>query len=182
MAAFESLLPLWARSAEPTVDKGIQSLSGKEYDLEVARTAVAIDGRRSKAITINGRLPAPLLRWREGDEIVLRVRNRLEEDTSIHWHGILVPYRMDGVPGISFPGIKPGETFAYRFRVPQSGTYWYHSHSGLQEQIGHYGPLVIDPEGRDPIEFDREYVIVLSDWTFAGPKRVFAKLKRCTIT
>ncbi|MCY4588853.1 MAG: copper resistance system multicopper oxidase [Bryobacterales bacterium] len=178
VAAFESLLPLWARSAEPTVDKGIQPLSGKEYDLEVAPATVAIDGRRGKAITINGKLPAPLLRWREGDEIVLRVTNHLEEDTSIHWHGILVPYQMDGVPGISFPGIKPGETFAYRFRVPQSGTYWYHSHSGLQEQLGHYGPLVIDPEGRDPIESDREYVMVLSDWTFAGPKRVFAKLKK----
>ena len=178
MAALESLLPLWARSAEPTADKGIQPLSGKEYDLDVARTAVTIDGRRGKAITINGRLPAPLLRWREGDEIVLRVTNHLEEDTSIHWHGILVPYQMDGVPGISFPGIKPGETFAYRFRVPQSGTYWYHSHSGLQEQLGHYGPLVIEPEGPEPVEFDREHVIVLSDWTFAGPERVFAKLKK----
>ena len=178
LAALEVLLPPWARSAQSTADKGIQPLSGKEYDLEIARAAVTIDGRRGKAITVNGQLPAPLLRWREGDEIVLRVTNRLDEDTSIHWHGILVPYQMDGVPGISFPGIKPGETFIYRFRVPQNGTYWYHSHSGLQEQLGHYGPLVIEPRGPDPVEFDREHVIVLSDWTFTSPHRIFAKLKK----
>ncbi|MEX0645116.1 MAG: copper resistance system multicopper oxidase, partial [Parvularculaceae bacterium] len=113
-----------------------------------------------------------------GDEITLNVTNRLDEDTSIDWHGVLVPFTMDGVPGMSFPGIKPGETFTYRFPVKQSGTYWYHSHSGLQEQSGHYGPIVIDPKGKDPVAYDREFVIVLSDWTFASPERLFARLKK----
>lgn len=178
IAALGSLLPPWARSATPGVSKGIRPLFGNQFDLEIAERAVGIDGRQSKAITVNGQLPAPLLRWKEGDDVVLRVSNRLTEDTSIHWHGILVPFQMDGVPGVSFPGIKPGKTFEYRFRVPQSGTYWYHSHSGAQEQIGHYGPIVIEPKGADPVAFDREYVVVLSDWPSSSPERIFAKLKK----
>ena len=178
LASLAALLPPWARSAELGATKGISPLEGNRYDLEIAESVVTIDGRKSKAITVNGQLPAPLLRWKEGDDIVLRVTNRLTEDTSIHWHGILVPFHMDGVPGISFPGIKPGNTFEYKFQVPQNGTYWYHSHSGLQEQIGHYGPIVIEPKGPDPVAFDREYVVVLSDWPSANPERVFAKLKK----
>ncbi|MEO5924647.1 MAG: copper resistance system multicopper oxidase [Bryobacteraceae bacterium] len=179
-------LPTWAQSAAETHGghavaanlHGLEAISGKTYDLVIDHASVRVDGKEGHAITVNGQLPGPLLRWREGDEIELRVTNRLEEDTSIHWHGILLPFQMDGVPGISFPGIKPGETFTYRFKVKQSGTYWYHSHSNLQEQIGHYGPIVIDPAGTDPVEFDREYVVVLSDWTFMHPHRVFEQLKK----
>ncbi len=178
LAALHSLAPPWARGAEAAAGTAMEGLSGTSFDLEIGHTRVTIDGRPGKATTVNGQLPAPLLRWREGDDIVVRVTNRLAEDTSIHWHGLLVPFQMDGVPGVSFPGIKPGETFVYRFRVPQSGTYWYHSHSGLQEQLGHYGPIIIEPRGVDPVEFDREYVVVLSDWTFTDPWRVFAKLKK----
>lgn len=139
-----------------------------------------IDGRRGEGITMNGQLPAPLLRWREGDDVILNVTNMLDESTSIHWHGILLPFQMDGVPGVTFPGIKPGETFTYRFPVRQAGTYWYHTHSGLQEQLGHYGPIVIEPSGTDPVTFDREYVIVLSDWSFESPQRIFSKLKKAS--
>ncbi len=174
----QGLLPTWARSATLDGGTGLQALTGTAFDLQIARTPVTIDGRRGRAITINGTIPAPLLRWREGDELTLRVTNRLEEDTSIHWHGILLPFQMDGVPGVTFPGIKPGETFTYRFPVKQAGTYWYHSHSGLQEQLGHYGPLVIDPAGPDPVAYDREHILVLSDWAFEDPHRIFAKLKK----
>ena len=178
--ALSALLPPWARSAASPArpPAGGAVLSGQEFDLEIAPTTVEIDGRPGRAITVNGQLPAPLLRWREGDDITLRVTNRLEEDTSIHWHGILLPAGMDGVPGVSFPGIRPGETFTYRFPVRQAGTYWYHSHSGLQEQAGHYGPLVIDPREASPVPADREYVLVLSDWTFLDPHSVFDRLKK----
>ena len=129
------------------------------------------------ATTVNGTLPAPTLRWQEGDTVTLRVTNRLKEDTSIHWHGILLPTGMDGVPGLSFPGIRPGETFDYQFQVRQSGTYWYHSHSGFQEQTGLYGAIVIDPERPDPVSADRDHVVLLSDWTDEDPMNVFRKLK-----
>ena len=128
---------------------------------------------------MNGSLPAPTLRWRQGDTVKLRVSNDLfEEDTSIHWHGILLPANMDGVPGLSFHGIRPGEAYAYQFSVKQSGTYWYHSHSGFQEQRGVYGAIIIDPLEPAPFEYDAEHVIVLSDWTDESPERVFAKLKK----
>ena len=147
-------------------------------DLTIARTPVTIDGRTSaQPITTNGSLPAPLIRLKEGREAVLRVHNQLDEPTSIHWHGILLPYQMDGVPGVSFAGIGPGETFEYRFPLRQSGTYWYHSHSGLQEQLGHYGPLIVDPAEPEPFEYDREYAVVLSDWTFDDPDSVMRNLK-----
>ncbi len=178
LAALSALLPDWTRSAWAASGTTLPSLSGPTFDLTIAAQRFSVDGRQGDAITINGSIPAPILRWREGETVTLRVTNRLEQDTSIHWHGILVPPQMDGVPGVSFPGIKPGETFTYQFPVRQAGTYWYHSHSGLQEQLGHYGPLVIDPAGPDPVAFDREYVVVLSDWTFANPHRVFSKLKK----
>ncbi len=179
VAALGSLLPAWARSGAGTASTGLTTLSGTSFDLEVGHTPITIDGRLGHAVTVNGHVPAPLLRWREGDEIVLRVTNHLHDhDTSIHWHGLLVPFYMDGVPGISFPGIKPGETFTYKFRVPQNGTYWYHSHSGMQEQLGHYGPIIIEPRGPDPVAYDREYVVVLSDWTFSDAHRLFGKLKK----
>jgi CopA family copper-resistance protein len=147
-------------------------------DLRVARTRVAIGGRRGEAVTLNGVLPAPLLRFQEGREVMIRVHNALDEDTSIHWHGVIVPNAMDGVPQVNFPGIRPGETFVYRFPVRQYGTYWYHAHSAFQEQLGHYGPLVIEPRKRAPFTWDREHVVMLSDWTFEDPHRIFAKLKK----
>lgn len=178
LLAFHSVLPAWARSGHENKLTGLAALTGSSFDLNVTKSTSVVGGKVGPSILINGHLPAPLLRWREGDEITLRVTNHLKVDTSIHWHGILLPFQMDGVPGVTFPGIKPGETFTYEFPLIQSGTYWYHSHSGLQEQIGHYGPIVIEPKDADPVAFDREYVIVLSDWTFENPHRVFAKLKK----
>lgn len=170
LAATGVLAPAWAR--------GVPAQTMTDVDLTIAETAFSANGRRGIATTINGGVPGPLLRFREGDDVTLRVTNRLKEDTSIHWHGILLPNGMDGVPGVNFDGIKPGQTFVYKFPVRQSGTYWYHSHSGLQEQLGHYGPMIIDPAGEDRVAYDREHVIVLSDWTFENPDRVFAKLKK----
>ena len=152
-------------------------LSGTQFDLEIVESAVNFTGNPRIATTINGSLPAPTLRWREGDTVTIRVTNRLKETTSIHWHGIILPFEMDGVPGISFRGIQPGETFTYQFKVQQNGTYWYHSHSGMQEATGVYGAIIIDPAQDDPIRADREYVVQLSDWTDEDPMRVLAKLK-----
>ncbi len=171
-------LPTWARTGADTDLTGIKTLSGNVFDLTVSESRRAIAGQAARSILVNEQLPAPLLRWREGDELTLRVTNKLMVDTSIHWHGILLPFHMDGVPGLSFPGIKPGETFTYKFSLSQAGTYWYHSHSGLQEQLGHYGPIIVEPAEPDPVQFDREFVVVLSDWTFEDPHRVFAKLKK----
>lgn len=177
-AALQSTLPAWARSGSATQLAGLSALSGREFDLNVAQTTRTINGEPSRAILVNGHLPAPLLRWCEGDTVTLNVTNHLAVDTSIHWHGILLPFQMDGVPGVTFPGIKSGETFTYEFPLVQAGTYWYHSHSGLQEQIGHYGPIVIEPQAHDPVQYDREYVVVFSDWTFENPHHVFARLKK----
>jgi len=154
-------------------------LRGASFDLSIGETPMNFTGSTKMAQTINGSIPGPLIRWREGDTVTLRVANRLaDENTSIHWHGVVLPADMDGVPGLSFRGIRPGETFTYQFDVRQAGTYWYHSHSGFQEQRGIYGPLVIEPRGDDPIKSDREHVILLSDWTDETPERVFAKLKK----
>ena len=149
-----------------------------EYSLVIDETKVNITGRERTAMAINDAVPGPALRWREGEEVTLHVTNRLSEPTSIHWHGVIVPNTMDGVPGISFEHIRPGETFTYRFTVKQSGTYWYHSHSGLQEQAGVYSPLIIDPAKPEPFRYDREYVVMLSDWTDENPNRIMAKLKK----
>jgi CopA family copper-resistance protein len=166
-----------ARAAAGTATGLAKVLSGTEFDLTIAETPVNFTGAPRMATTVNGSLPAPTLRWREGDTVTLRVTNRLAEEASIHWHGILLPFQMDGVPGISFKGIAPGETFTYRFKVQQTGTYWYHSHSGMQESTGVYGAIIIDPAGGDPIRADREYVVQLSDWSDEDPMRVFHKLK-----
>ena len=168
--------PGWAGGSD-TVNRGAPVLAGTEFDLVVAELPVNFTGNPRMATTINGSIPAPTLRWREGDTVTIRVTNKLRESTSIHWHGIILPYQMDGVPGISFKGIAPGETFTYRFKVEQSGTYWYHSHSGMQEQTGMYGAIVIEPAGGETIRADRDHVIQLSDWTDEDPMRVFAKLK-----
>ncbi len=176
-------LGLWPRAglalqAQPEV------LAGTDFTLSVGETLVNYTGKTRPAVTVNGRLPAPLLRWKEGSTVTLRVRNDLPRgsihgpDTSIHWHGILLPANMDGVPGMSFDGIRPGESYLYRFRVRQAGTYWYHSHSGYQEQGGLYGPLVIDPAGPEPHPSDREHVLLFSDWTDMDPADLFARLKK----
>ncbi|MCG8001738.1 MAG: copper resistance system multicopper oxidase [Candidatus Thiodiazotropha lotti] len=156
------------------------ALRGTEFDLTLAEQAVNFTGAPRVATTVNGSLPAPLLRWRVGDTVTLRVTNLLPETSSIHWHGIILPSAMDGVPGIAddFQGIRSGETFIYRFPVTQSGTYWYHSHSGFQEQTGLYGPIIIDPRESDPVEYDRDYVVMLSDWTDEDPNDVYRKLKK----
>jgi CopA family copper-resistance protein len=152
-------------------------LRGTEFDLVVAESPVNFTGNPRMATTINGSIPAPTLRWREGDTVTIRVTNRLRQATSVHWHGMLLPFQMDGVPGISFKGIAPGEAFVYRFKVLQSGTYWYHSHSGMQEQTGMYGAIVIEPTGGETLKATRDYVVQLSDWTDEDPMRVMAKLK-----
>lgn len=152
--------------------------SAAVYDLVIEEKTVNITGRERTATAISGTVPGPVLRWREGEEVTINVTNRLREPTSIHWHGILVPAPMDGVPGLSFDGISPGQTFTYRFTVKQSGTYWYHSHSALQEQSGMYAPLIIDPAQPAPYRYDREYVVLLSDWTDENPHRVMGKLKK----
>ena len=180
-AALGALLPAWARSATPGLPKPQPSavLSGPDIALTIAHTPHAVDGRMGRAVTINGTVPAPLVRLKQGQNVRIAVTNRLkDEDTSIHWHGIILPFQMDGVPGVSFPGIRPGETFVYEFPIVQSGTYWYHSHSGLQEQMGHYGPLIFDPAEPDPVHYDREHVVVLSDFSFMHPHMIFNKLKQ----
>ena len=136
--SFAGARPTWAQSVSHGLAvKGSGVLTGTSIDLAIAESAFVVDGRQGHAVTINGSIPAPLLRLKEGDTVRLRVANHLNEDTSIHWHGLLVPFQMDGVPGVSFPGIKPHTTFEYEFALKQAGTYWYHSHSGLQEQLGH---------------------------------------------
>lgn len=168
----------WARTALAGGQlPGRAVLSGTDFALDIAETPVNYTGTPRLATTVNGLLPGPVLRWREGDTVTLRVRNRLRVPTSIHWHGILLPSAMDGVPGLSFAGIPPGETFTYRFPVRQSGTYWYHSHSGFQEQTGLYGALVIDPAAADPVHADRDYTVLLSDWTDEDPMKIFHTLK-----
>lgn len=170
------MLPSWARAGE--AGRSPAALSGETIKLTVGHTMARIDGRSGHAVTVNGSIPGPLIRLKEGQNVRLSVTNALaDEDTSIHWHGLLVPFQMDGVPGVSFPGIKPGETFTYDFPVRQAGTYWWHSHSGLQEQVGLYAPMIIDPAGEDPIPYDREHVVMLSDWSFLHPHELFRKLK-----
>ena len=167
----------WRSALAVPAPAAAAELRGTEFHLEIGETPVNFTGAARIGTTVNGQLPAPLLRWREGDTVTLRVTNRLREQTSIHWHGILLPANMDGVPGLSFNGIGPGETYHYHFQLKQSGTYWYHSHSMFQEQAGLYGAIVIDPRRRDPIASDRDYTVLLSDWTDEDPMRLFNKLK-----
>ncbi len=169
----------WRALAQARAPQAQSVLRGTSFDLSIGDTPMNFTGLTRPALAINGSIPGPVLRWREGDTVTLRVANRLaHEDTSIHWHGIILPADMDGVPGLSFHGIRPGETCTYRFDVRQSGTFWYHSHSGFQEQRGVYGPLIIEPHGDDSTRADREHVILLSDWTDEDPARVYAKLKK----
>jgi len=164
--------------ASPSNRLGPSMLKGNQFDLNIGYQPVNFTGKDRMATAVNGSVPAPILRWREGERVTLRVKNNLAVDSSIHWHGLILPTEMDGVPGLSFDGIKPGESFEYQFDVNQSGTYWYHSHSGFQEQTGLYGAIIIDPKEADPVSYDREYVVMLSDWSDEDPEAIYAKLKK----
>ncbi len=184
-SALPLCLPVWARGQGLAHDHSAHAAAALDtqaaprvFDLSIGPASHTVGGRAGAAMTINGTVPGPLLRWREGEQAVLRVSNHLRETTSLHWHGLLVPNDMDGVPGVTFDGIAPGETFEYRFPIRQSGTYWYHSHSGFQEQAGVYGPIVIEPAGPERAPYEREHVIVLSDWSFMAPTRIFDVLKK----
>ena len=171
-------MPAWAQPVSGGIMKPFPTVSGTDIALTIDRFPLIVDGKRTPAIGVNGTVPAPLIRLKEGQNVRLAVSNKLDVDSSIHWHGLLVPFPMDGVPGISFPGIRPRSTFTYDFPVKQAGTYWYHSHSGTQEQEGLYGPIVIDPAGADPIAYDREHVIVLADHSPMHGDEIFRKLKQ----
>ena len=177
LAAFPSVLHAASSLVAGTITGTVPELSGKVIDLVIDESPVNFTGVVRMATTINGSIPAPTLRLKEGDDVTIRVTNKLSVPSSIHWHGIILPYQMDGVPGISFKGIMPGETFVYKFKLQQSGTYWYHSHSGFQEMTGMYGALIIEPREKDIISADNEHVIQLSDWTDDDPMDLFRKLK-----
>ncbi len=171
-------LPSTLSFAATAAHSAVTTLCGTRFDLDIGYRNVNFTGRERPATVINGSIPGPVLRWQEGDRVTLRVTNHLAHDTSIHWHGMILPADMDGVPGISFAGIAPGETFTYQFDVRQNGTFWYHSHSGFQEQTGVYGSIVIDPQQADTVAYDRDYVVLLSDWSDEKPERIYAKLKK----
>lgn len=153
-------------------------LTGNKFFLDIDYTTVNLTGNRAVATTVNGQISGPTLVWQEGETVTIHVTNHLKKSSSIHWHGIILPPAMDGVPGISFNGIPPGETFTYRFKVQQHGTYWYHSHSDFQEQTGVYGAIVIKPKRREPFRYDKDYVVVLSDWSDEKPTTIYKKLKQ----
>ncbi len=177
LAASGLAMPAWAKGGSLThAMQGPGEMSGERIGLTVDRHHFGVGGRSGHAIAVNGTVPGPLLRLREGQNVRIDVANNLAEDTSIHWHGLLLPFQFDGVPGVSFPGIKPGETFTYEFPIRQSGTYWWHSHSGLQEQAGHYGPIVIESAEPDP-RYDRDYVVLLSEFTPRHPHEIARLLK-----
>ena len=169
-----SLIPCPLRSA---LAAPAPVLSGTEFQLEIGTVPLTLNDRQAVGTGVNGQIPAPILRWREGDTVTLAVTNRLSEPSSIHWHGVRTPSSMDGVPGLSFRGIAPGETFVYRFPVHQSGTYWHHSHSMFQEQTGLYGAIVITPKAGYAQAFDRDYVVLLSDWSSEPPEAIVSNLK-----
>jgi CopA family copper-resistance protein len=171
-------LPAWAQPLSKGLVRPLPTVSGSDIALTIGQVSVEVDGKISRAIGINGTVPGPLIRLKEGQRVRLRVQNTLDEDSSIHWHGLLVPFDMDGVPGVSFPGIMPRSTFDYEFELSHAGTYWYHSHSAYQEEDGVYGPIVIDPVGADPVAYDREHVLVLSDHSPLAGATIYRKLKQ----
>ncbi|MCX7865022.1 MAG: copper resistance system multicopper oxidase [Novosphingobium sp.] len=187
LSAASLAVPAWAqghslhggrRGAEgPLIPAGFGELRGEVIDLAIGSGHRIVEGRRGPGVAINGTVPGPLIRLIEGQKVRINVTNTLAEDTSLHWHGLLVPFHMDGVPGISFPGIRPGETFTYEFSIRQSGTYWYHSHSGLQEQAGNYAPLIIEPADGEPVAADRDYILLLSDFTTHDPHYIMNRLR-----
>ena len=168
----------WPGFSLADIDKSVPELHGPLLDLVIGEQHVNFTGHERRAITVNGSLPAPVLRFKEGDELIFNVRNTLNEDTSIHWHGLVLPAAMDGVPGLSFHGIAPGTSFRYQFPLKQSGTYWYHSHSAMQEARGLYGAIIVEPQKPEPFQYDREHVVLLSDWSDEDPHWILAKLKK----
>ncbi len=183
-------VPAWARGksvhrghstghggGKTLIPAGFDEVSGDVIDLRIGNGYRIVAGRRGPGVAVNGSVPGPLIRLTEGQNVRMNVTNNLDVDSSVHWHGLLLPFQYDGVPGISFPGIRPDETFAYEFPIRQSGTYWYHSHSGLQEQSGHYGPMIIEPRGGDPIRADRDYILLLSDFTTLDPHFIMNRLR-----
>jgi len=168
------ITPLSAKTF--SIDRS-HDLKGTEFLLVIGKTAVNLTGTPAMATTVNGQISGPTLHFNEGDTVTIKVYNGLDVDSSIHWHGLILPPAMDGVPGISFEGIKPKETFTYTITLRQSGTYWYHSHSGFQEQSGVYGAIVIHPKEKEPYDFDRDYVVSLSDWSDEKPESIYRKLK-----
>ncbi|MGE0275982.1 MAG: copper resistance system multicopper oxidase [Nitrospiraceae bacterium] len=177
-AAAEHFLPPWVVTSRGAESHSSAVLSGEVIDLTISETPFTVDGRTAVAMAINGMIPGPIIRLKEGQDITLRVANQLKEISSIHWHGILLPPEMDGVPGVSFGGINPGTTFIYRFPIKQNGTYWFHSHSGGQELQGMYAPMVIDPIQPEAFQYDRDYVVMLSDWSFESPHTLLSNLKK----
>lgn len=178
LAGLDGLVPAYAAELAGLRRSASAAAVEQAINLQVRLASLQIDNQAASAVTVNGTIPGPLVRLQEGQTTTMQVSNQLAEDTSIHWHGLILPAAMDGVPGVSYAGIKPGETFTYQFPVEQNGTYWYHSHSGLQEQLGHFGPIIIDPIDPEPFAYDREYVVMLSDWTFEDPYKILVKLKR----
>ncbi|AUW59780.1 copper resistance system multicopper oxidase [Sphingobium sp. SCG-1] len=178
LSSAEALFPAWARGGTAGVGQGGDVLSGDSIHIDIGHSRIVIGEREAHAVTANGTMPGPMIRLKEGQQVRLSVANGLDEDTSIHWHGLIVPFQYDGVPGISFPGIKPGRVFDYVFPIRQSGTYWYHSHSNMQEAMGLFGPLIIDPAGEEPAPYDREHVILLSDWSNVHPHSLLRRLKQ----
>ncbi len=186
LAGLAASVPAWAQGHSvhgrhgrggPLIPAGFDEVSGEVINLSIGSGQRIVEGRRGSGVAVNGSVPGPLIRLTEGQNVRLNVTNTLDLDSSVHWHGLLLPFQYDGVPGISFPGIKPGETFAYEFPIRQAGTYWYHSHSGLQEQSGHYGPMIIEPRGGDQIAADRDYILLVSDFTTLDPHFIMNRLR-----
>jgi CopA family copper-resistance protein len=175
--ALSAALPAWAKSGTPGLIAPMATVSGEEIRLDIGHVMIGVGGRDGHAVGVNGTVPGPVIRLKEGHNVRLAVSNALQEESSIHWHGLLLPFQMDGVPGVSFPGIKCRRDLQLRVPGAQSGTYWYHSHSGMQEAMGMYGAIVIDPAGPDPVAYDREHVIMLADWSFLHPHTILRKLK-----
>jgi FtsP/CotA-like multicopper oxidase with cupredoxin domain len=181
LLAINASLPSWVKGAAVMQSGSADIGAPLVFDLAIREQTFGIAGGLGNAMTVNDTIPGPLLEWYEGRDVVLKMTNNMRHSTSIHWHGILLPFEMDGVPGADFQGIDPGETFRYQFPVKQSGTYWYHSHTRLQEQSGVYGPLVIHPKDEESVDCDRDYVVMLTDWTFENPHDVIAKLKKSSL-
>jgi len=178
LAATGQALPACTRARAVSNRLTQAPLGGDLIDLVISEQVFEVNGRTGTAVTINGAVPGPIIRLKEGQQATLRVTNRLQEVTSIHWHGLLLPPEMDGVPGVSFAGIEPATTFTYQFPVRQSGTYWCHSHSGGQELLGMYAPMIIDPVEPEPFQYQRDYVVMLSDWSFESPHTLLSNLKK----
>jgi len=147
------------------------------YNLTVDPVEIDTGEFKKTGIGYNGASPGPVLKFTEGEDVTINVTNNLDEATSIHWHGLILPYKMDGVPDISYSGIEPGETFTYKFPIVQSGTYWFHSHSGFQEPDGAYGAITIAPKKREPFRYDRDYVVQLTDKHPHSGSRIMRNLK-----